>query len=175
MDHSQYTRWRDFAVRMARTYHHRNAAFRKRLEACVVDFVDRYTSGGTDIAGIESWDHGKNGCGYACDYATEFARDMEDWYGAPRYHYDDGRDGPTAAFRRWEERVVAPFECCVRAGLDMAAEPSAGVAGFTVGDLRRMYPEGVPEWILAAFAPRKGRALSRRQWDRSPDSAGVWL
>jgi hypothetical protein len=32
--------------------------------------------------------------------------------------------------------------------LDCASAPSAGVIGFTAGDVRRMYPEGVPEWVF---------------------------
>jgi len=29
----------------------------------------------------------------------------------------------------------------------MAVSPSAGVLGFTAGELRKMYPEGVPDWV----------------------------
>ena len=45
------------------------------------------------------------------------------------------------------DRWYGEVHCCVRAGLDFACEPSAGVMGFTAGDLRKMYPEGVPDWI----------------------------
>ncbi len=48
----------------------------------------------------------------------------------------------------WIGRFYGPVHSCVRAGLDMACEPSAGVVGFTAGDLRRMYaPDPVPDWV----------------------------
>lgn len=52
------------------------------------------------------------------------------------------------AHYQWQEQWASPVHCCIRAGLDMAAEPSAGVVGFTAGDIRRMYPDGVPEWLF---------------------------
>lgn len=51
-----------------------------------------------------------------------------------------------------DDQWCGPVRCCLRMGLDLASEGSAGVLGFTAGDVRRMYPEGVPEWIA-------------RQWD----------
>lgn len=48
-------------------------------------------------------------------------------------------------------RVCEPVHCCLRAGLDLVGEQSGGVLGFTVGDLKRMYPEGIPEWITSKF------------------------
>ncbi len=48
---------------------------------------------------------------------------------------------------QWDDQWGGPVHCCIRAGLDMAANPSGGVVGFTIGDLRKMYPEGVPEWV----------------------------
>lgn len=51
------------------------------------------------------------------------------------------------ASEQWDQQWGGPVHCCIRAGLDCASAPSAGVLGFTAGDLRRMYPEGVPDWI----------------------------
>ncbi len=62
-----------------------------------------------------------------------------------------------------------------RAGLDMASEPSAGVVGFTIGDLRRMYPEGLPEWIAGGFHGPRGGRVSPRTVAKLPDSTAVWL
>lgn len=50
-------------------------------------------------------------------------------------------------YEKRDEQFCAPIRCCIRAGLDMAVAPSAGVMGFTAGDIRRMYPEGVPDWV----------------------------
>lgn len=71
-----------------------------------------------------------------------------------------------AAFGQWEDQWLGPVSCCVRAGLDIACEPSAGVAGFTVGDLRAMYPEGIPDWIHDVY---EGKLRS------AADGEGVWL
>ena len=51
------------------------------------------------------------------------------------------------AYDQWCDQWGGPVCCCVRAGLDLACSPSMGVVGFTAGDIRRMYPEGVPEWV----------------------------
>lgn len=48
----------------------------------------------------------------------------------------------------WLDQWFGPVSCCLRAGIDFASEPSAGVLGFTAGDIRRMYPEGVPDWVF---------------------------
>lgn len=45
------------------------------------------------------------------------------------------------------DEIGGPVVCCIRAGMDFAAAPSAGVIGFTAGDLRAMFPEGVPDWV----------------------------
>jgi hypothetical protein len=50
-------------------------------------------------------------------------------------------------FEKRQEQFCGPATCCIRAGLDMAVAVSGGVLGFTAGDLRKMYPEGVPDWV----------------------------
>jgi hypothetical protein len=85
--------------------------------------------------------------------------------------------------------VRGPVACCVRAGMDMASSQSGGVAGFTAGDLRRMYPEGVPEWVkgepewrsvgVKAVVPGVGFVPEfhddPHSFDDIPDEQGVWL
>lgn len=54
-----------------------------------------------------------------------------------------------AIYEQWDDQWGGPVRCCIRAGLDFASSPSAGVIGFTAGDLRAMWPaEGVPEWVM---------------------------
>lgn len=74
---------------------------------------------------------------YVCDICTEMA---EAW----NPHYWSTSD---ADYEKRDEQYCGPVRCCIRAGMDMAAAPSAGVIGFTKKDLQRMYPEGVPDWI----------------------------
>lgn len=52
-----------------------------------------------------------------------------------------------------EPRFAEQLHCCIRAGIDMASEQSAGVAGFTVGNLRSFFDGEVPEWVSAGFEP----------------------
>jgi hypothetical protein len=65
----------------------------------------------------------------------ERLRDKGDW---------DEADALRAEVR---QLYLSPVACCVRAGFDCAVKRSMGVLGFTAGDLRRMYPEGVPDWV----------------------------
>lgn len=94
-----------------------------------------------------------------CDIVTQWLDNCAPSVGCCRacrqYRYDDGYDGSCRCdelemivFEQWNEQWGGPVRCCIRAGLDMASAPSAGVIGFTAGDVRRMYPEGVPDWIF---------------------------
>ena len=80
---------------------------------------------------------------------------------------------------QWDDQWGGPVCCCIRAGLDCASAPSAGVVGFTAGDLRAMYPEGVPAWVMPpdeklmyAFSnpPRENGTFAEL-----PDDAGLVL
>lgn len=51
-------------------------------------------------------------------------------------------------YDQWDEQWGGPVRCCIRAGLDCASAPSGGVVGFTAGDIRAMYPDGVPAWVF---------------------------
>jgi hypothetical protein len=79
----------------------------------------------------------------------------------------------------WLEQWFGPVHCCVRAGIDFASEPSAGVVGFTAGDVRRMWPDGVPDWV---FPPDEKLHYAftippvvNGTFAELPDSAGVML
>lgn len=177
MSPEQYTRWMDFAERMARTYPDRSPEFRARCAELVAGFVCQYTDDGRDIARVSGWDDQQNGNGYPCDAFAETLRtDIETEFEAPEYWEADTGRGPTKAYEEWEERYLNPVVCCVRAGLDMASAPSMGVLGFTVGDLRRMYEtEGrVPAWIVTGLNT-EGRPLTEAEFAGLPDGEGLWL
>lgn len=94
---------------------------------------------------------------------------------------------------RWDarrDRWCGPPSSCIRAGLDMAVAPSGGVVGFTAGDIRRMYHEGVPDWIarhwdeaetieVKAVVPGVGfvpKVVGKSpRFEDMADTAGVWL
>lgn len=72
---------------------------------------------------------------------------------------------------QWDEQWGGPVRCCIRAGMDLASSPSAGVVGFTACDLRRMYPEGIPDWINQFF-DGDGEPVDLNTGDCR---VGVWL
>lgn len=80
-------------------------------------------------------------------------------------------------FERVRDRWCGPATCCIRAGLDCACSPSAGVMGFTAGDLRRMYPEGVPDWVKGdePWETVSITGVVPGSFDSLPDDAEIWI
>ena len=88
-------------------------------------------------------------------------------------------------YEQWNEQWGSPVHCCIRAGLDLASGPSGGVAGFTAGDIRKMYPEGVPDWIALPGKPWSSRGMGsfwgelvtepEETFADLPDATPVWL
>ena len=133
------------------------------------------------------------------DMMSDFLDSYDGWRGsAPQcpscLDYDSDKDCTCEEvedrfYAQWDEQWGGPVRCCIRAGLDCAFEESAGVLGFTAGDLRKMYPEGVPVWVVGedawdvisieAVIPGVGFVPSepRRNgtFDRLPDAAAIWL
>jgi len=224
MTSEQFERWRDFALRMARTCY---ATSRRPsvtwIEEVVRDFFSSIDD--EDVPCIVDWDNSrpyrpgdrlyqrryrcpcwhcrgsprKSDCRYKCedgeiyDYAAPYCMgdammEFLDEYrpSAPdcRACSDPDSDDECRCdeirdhhYEQWDDQYGGPIQCCVRAGLDFAASPSAGVLGFTAGDVRRMYPEGVPTWL---FPP----AERLHHWPSGepdglfvelPDSAGIVL
>lgn len=99
---------------------------------------------------IEDWD-GNKGSIHLCDELDDYLYDNQYLRG------DEHR----------ENLFATQVSCCVRAGFDVAVAPSAGVLGFNVGTLRRMYQGEIPAWVANWFTP----PLTGEEKDR----AGVWL
>ncbi len=94
--------------------------------------------------------------GLACDMLTESLDGHRGYPPQCRACEEDDDDSECRCddieynyYEQWADQWESPVHSCVRAGLDMLAN-RAGVLGFTCGDLRRMYPEGVPEWVCPA-------------------------
>jgi len=151
MTPEQYDRWQDFAVRMARTCF---AASRRPSQQWIIDAVDDFFDrvDETGVPKITDWDSGPV---YVCDdvsgYTDDLARYPPQCWACrhPQAECECRCDKIKELFwRQWDEQWASPISCCIRAGLDMASAPSGGAIGFTAGDLRKMYPEGVPEWCF---------------------------
>ena len=193
MTREQYDRWKDFALRMVnivigpRKRKPSRSEVRENIEFLFECRIDP----GESWKRIRNWDHTDPTeeekarwprfamCvgSHVSDCAEYF---VPDYWSMP----DTER-----AHEKAEERFVNPVHICVRAGLDLAVAESAGVLGYTAGDLRRMYPEGVPDWVKGeptwetvgikaivpgvGFVPEpKGDAKS---FDELPDDAEVWI
>ncbi len=174
MTSEQFNRWRDFSLRMAR------ACFRNArrpnatwIVGVVKEFFDEFEM--DDVCCIVSWDNSdpypewhprralrRNGrswenpicIGDAVDYFLQPLRGYAPSCLACRsygVHADCRCDEIADLYHdTWDDQWGGPIRCCLRAGLDCASSPSAGVIGFTAGDVRHMYPEGVPEWVFPA-------------------------
>lgn len=153
MNAVQFERFKDFALRM--TFHgwpEATEARKQRLYDEVSEVIEMWVPYAADITG---WDTGDNDT-YACDWLDEWAAHRHDHYWL---------DGKEREHER-RNRFYVMIRCCLRAALDVAAEPSAGVMGFDVGTIRRMYDGQVPDWI---------DALYEGQLATAPNDAGVWL
>lgn len=234
MTPEQYDRWKDFAIRMARTCFKR----RRRPDAkWIVKEVEYVFSmiDEEDIPVLESWDSGNeyleghpyyrrqdywlcqvqygrpcqdpdcdNGkhwryaqsqpfCDFMSDREDSFRDESAIWMMTDaqwkRYRHLRDREKADELKDAIVEQFYDPVRMCIRAGLDMASAPSAGVAGFTAGDIRRMYPEGVPDWLfgdqpleMQEFVGKipgvglvPGQTTPGPCFADLPDDAGVWL
>lgn len=91
---------------------------------------------------------------------------------------DDDRDAWEEA---WIDKWFGPVRCCLRSGIDFANDAhGGGVLGFTVGDIRRMWPDGVPEWVFGTEqrlweGPLAGPYVENGTFESLPDDAVVVL
>ncbi len=115
----------------------------------------------------EIYDYAKSLC--VGDMCSEMS---ESWN---PYYWSDISD---TEHEKRQEQFCSPVTCCIRAGLDMAVNPSGGVLGFTAGDLRKMYPEGVPDWVTGGTGHRWGYFCSDKingTFAEMPNEAGLVL
>ena len=185
MNRLQFRRWYGFALRMARRGIGSGKLPRKsveRVEEMIRDFFrdilddDKWYAehrGKGMIERIVDWDHSdkegidRNASLYgAGDRVTLM---LEERYNPFRY------SGSRSQYDRWDELWGSRVRCCIRAGLDLAAQPSAGVAGFTVGDLRRMYRGTIPAWIVQGLVDPKTEQSIDLNSRRVKDPEPVWL
>lgn len=184
MTPAQFKRWRDFALRMARTHYGKPRRARvvdgvripAPSPAWIADTVADIIDGLECVAPrITDWDgdgaeHGE--AVYVCDVVAEETCHGDALRAEPEQFDENGR-GPAKAWEAWDAMWRGPVNCCVRAGLDVASKPSMyGVIGFKVRDLRRMYPKGIPAWIARGFTDDEGKPVDL---NRVAASRGVHL
>lgn len=219
MTDEQFKRWRDFALRMARTCYAEGCGENSPSLGWIVrelrGFFAQLKRDGV-VSCIVDWDncepypeghslHGRDACTQLPSTPLclpDMIREMydEDWVWSVATsrerevsHYCIRKWTPwlleaeSVLYQRVRERWLDPIETCLRAGLDFATEPSMGVVGcFTVGDLRRMYPDGVPAWVkgenpwpVVIPHPVPGVGFTAEEageisFDQLPDDTPVW-
>ena len=191
MTQQQFERWKDFALRMARTCFVRSRRPDAQwIENAVTDFF--YELDEDVVACIVNWENSNNYPGgnrcheLVCDLVSEM---LDGYLGCSErckvclwpHNYPEGdcrcEEKRQLYHEQWQDQWGEPVRCCLRAGLDCASEPSSGVIGFTAGDVRRMYPAGVPDWV---FPPNERLHYYvsdevNGTFAELPDSAGVVL
>jgi hypothetical protein len=126
---------RDFAINWIEKVHHRSrkatkAECRELLEDLIGNDFDE-DSDAYDVLSWENWDYGNAGR-YPCDFWTE-CRDYSFWG------------------QLYTPRVIDLCETAFRVAMDMLIEQSGGVAGYTVGDLKKAFDGVIPDWINDRF------------------------
>jgi hypothetical protein len=80
-----------------------------------------------------------------CDY-------LHSHNGLAEYEPELSRERPDK-HEDYDTVLLNCVKVCIRAACDVAAAPSAGVVGYTVGDLRQMWsPRPIPKWVESWFA-----------------------
>ena len=180
MTRDQSENWRQFAQRMAfAIYRDRTTTRRDRLVKEVGHLIDVFLSnypakdrGWGCLADVDRWDGSLMRPGEPYDqYRKRAAYPCDSFDG---YVWDRGYIRET---RGGEERgeFGSAIMCCIRAGFDVAIEPSAGVLGFDMGDIRAMFPEGFPPYVaayLAGFTDDEGAPVDVAAM---ADDVRVWL
>lgn len=156
MDATQRERWEQASLGLARSaYPNLTPARQTRLLEDIESFI-RVLVSEHGLDGIRDWDANGGGV-YVGDELSEYLWDNR--YKQERWHKGDC------------EAVCGTFgtmlEACVRAGFDLAVNPSAGVLGFTVGNLREAFGGLLPDWVAGWFDPPL--------LPGTPDAEEVWL
>jgi hypothetical protein len=192
MSEDKFNRWHNFSFRMAKTcYRQRKSPSFTWILATLEQCFEMVKEDGVDC--FVSWDntipYPKNhNCYGFRDGVPNKPQCLGDWFQecieyevwVKPYDFATAKEAKQldkhndkADFDKYDQvkeeivsRVCEPVHCCLRSGLDLVGEQSGGVLGFTVGDLKRMYPEGIPEWITSKFTENLNQA---------EDKQGVWL
>lgn len=156
MNKTQLKNWKKLSLGLARnSYKNITPERREKLLLAIEDFIEALIYD-YELSEIADWD-GNQGSVHICDELSNYM-----WNRG--YEFERTRKG-------WCEIQTGRFgtmlAACIRAGFDVAVSPSAGVVGFTVGDLRAVFGRRIPKWVTDFFDPPLPTD--------APSSDGVWL
>jgi len=137
MNENQLKKWKHLSLGLAKVaYPMITEARQKKLLIEIEYFIDLLITN-FPFEDICDWDGNKGKC-YVCD-------EMSDYLWDNRY-IQPGKKGEPGTFG-------CMLSACIRAGFDVAVEPSAGVVGFTLGHLKSVFNGGLPDWVKDWFDP----------------------
>jgi hypothetical protein len=139
MSPKQYERWLRLSVGLARSgFQGITRKRRARLVFEVRNAIDWIVCNGLEW--FEDWDSDKGD--------GSVSSRLDNWL------YDNGHKSEHYRTDREKGNTFSnQIACCVRAGLDVAVAPSAGVIAFDVGDLQRACRGRIPDWVRNFFHP----------------------
>jgi hypothetical protein len=164
MNEMQLERWNQVSLGLARSYADLTPVRKAKLLAAVEDCIDWVVCNGLET--VEDWDSSvRYGNGWHEYYESAGAR-VDTYLWDNRYEFErEYKNGNVELVRgRFGDMLAA----CVRAGFDLAVAPSAGVIGFTVGDLRDIFDGEIPDWVAGYFEDPAAMLSAGRD-------EGVWL
>lgn len=154
MTYKQYQRWWGFSLRMARRgYADLTPARREKLVNEVIGFFDEFGVAHEHWQIITHWCMPFKVDGYSYCLTDEVCNAFEQYMTQRMTKNEDWGKFHTQA------------TCCIRAGFEAAVKPDGGVVGFDVGDIRRMYPRGLPGWLCHGYPGI----------EQQPDNMGIWI
>lgn len=191
MTPEQYERWKDFSFRMVNmaVSSRKKSPSREKVKEDIAFFFECRMDPDEEWRRVRDWDYTEDNPDehWQAMSVGSHIHDLDEHF-IPAYWSLPDTD---AAYDQARARWCDPVACCIRAGLDVAVSPSGGVLGFTAGDIRKMYPDGVPDWVKAYFSegeligvdaviPGVGLVPSEpiadsRTFDELPDDQEVWL
>lgn len=152
---TQFRRWQRFTLGLLRGMRATRCRRGRLVEEAQAWFVFLDQRG--YWADMISWDESRNDTPCSCDLFHEFFDAFSHWSEERERRQPFNADG----------RFFSQLSAAVRAGMDCVAEPSAGVLGFTVGDVKRAFDWHIPAWFLALY-PSLNPQTAR-------NCEGIWL
>lgn len=173
MTRTQYKRMKVFALRMVPTAID-GARWRNELREHVAEILYRLEieEYGIHYSTIKNWDHhepvpGDDGtCGFAWNHPSRLLCDLVSEY-CWDHKLERENEDRHGNCRATETKTGIALACCIRAACDVAVSPSAGVVGWTIGDLKTMWQNRpLPKWVKSFFAG---------DFDTFKDTDPAWL
>lgn len=147
MTNEQALQLRKFAINWITKVIAKRKDYREKLLSIIDDIIPEDIEQHDAYCVLESldWDWG-NGRYYG--------------FGNLLVHYWDGFYDGT-----FTEKVKTDISCAFRIGIDLYIKQSGGVAGFTVGDLRKVFDNNIPQFIQEYYP----------EISEAKDSDSIWL